>query len=103
MEKQENLELYTLRHSLAHVLAQAVQRLFPNVKLGFGPPIETGFYYDFDFGEKTLKEQDLKKIEKLMRKIISEKQDFTHQTINFNDAHNKINTIYLSLRGPERR
>jgi len=67
-------ELEKLRHSCSHVLAQAVKRLFPNVKLGIGPAIEDGFYYDFDNVE--FKEEDLEKIEKEMQKIIDENQKF---------------------------
>ncbi|MBF0198672.1 MAG: threonine--tRNA ligase [Planctomycetes bacterium] len=73
-EKEDNL--YKIRHSLAHVCAQAVQRNFPDVQFGFGPPTDDGFYYDFDFGETVLEEKDLKKIEKSMKKIISQNQDF---------------------------
>ena len=51
--------LYAVRHSLAHILAQAVEQKFPHVKLGFGPPTEHGFYYDFDFGPIPLAEDDL--------------------------------------------
>ena len=58
-----------LRHSTAHVMAQAVQELFPDAKLGIGPPIENGFYYDFDV-ETPFHPEDLEKIESRMRKII---------------------------------
>ena len=64
-----------LRHSTAHVLAQAVQDLFPDAKLGIGPPIENGFYYDFDV-ETPFVPEDLEKIETRMRKIIKENQRF---------------------------
>ena len=57
----ENSNLYKIRHSMAHVLAQAVQEVYPKVKLGFGPPIETGFYYDFDFTDEEFSESKLKK------------------------------------------
>lgn len=67
--------LYPLRHSLAHVLAQAVLELRPNTKLAFGPPIDTGCYYDFDF-ETPLTPDDFKSIEKGMRKIIGQRQPF---------------------------
>ena len=68
--------LYCIRHSLAHVLAQAVQINHPNVQFGFGPPTDEGFYYDFDFGETAIEEKDLKVIEKTMRKIIGQNQAF---------------------------
>ena len=64
-----------LRHSTAHVLAQAVQDLFPDAKLGIGPPVENGFYYDFDV-ETPFVPEDLEKIETRMRKIIKENQRF---------------------------
>ncbi|RLE89711.1 MAG: threonine--tRNA ligase, partial [Thermoprotei archaeon] len=62
----------TYWHTTAHVMAQAVKRLFPNAKLGIGPPIENGFYYDFDLGGYTFTEEDIAKIENEMSKIIKE-------------------------------
>jgi len=64
-------ELQTLRHSASHVMAQAVKRLFPDVKLAIGPAIDTGFYYDFDT-EHTFTPEDLEKIEAEMKKIAKE-------------------------------
>ena len=64
-------ELQTLRHSASHVMAQAVKRLFPDVKLAIGPAIDTGFYYDFD-SEHTFTAEDLEKIEAEMKKIAKE-------------------------------
>ncbi|MBI4343584.1 MAG: threonine--tRNA ligase [Candidatus Omnitrophica bacterium] len=69
--------LYPLRHSAAHVMAQAVRRLYPQVKLGIGPPIEDGFYYDLDLSEP-LTEEDLPKIEAEMAQIIKENHPFVH-------------------------
>src|SRR3989338_8656898 len=66
-------DLHRLRHSAAHVLAQAVKRLWPKTKLAIGPPIEEGFYYDID-PETPLTEEDLPKIEQEIEKII--KADF---------------------------
>ena len=63
------------RHSLSHILAQAVLQMFPEAKLGFGPPIEQGFYYDFEL-PRTLIPEDLKLLEEKMRAIIKEKQTF---------------------------
>jgi threonyl-tRNA synthetase len=71
----EQAGLYRIRHSLAHVLAQAVMEFRPGTKLGFGPPIENGFYYDFDLPEPITAE-DLPKLEKSMRRIIQAKQAF---------------------------
>lgn len=68
-------ELKQIRHSAAHVLAQAMQKLFPGVKLGTGPATATGFYYDFDIG-RTLSEEDLAAIEKECKRIITEGQEF---------------------------
>ncbi|RAL55516.1 threonine--tRNA ligase [Candidatus Gracilibacteria bacterium GN02-872] len=81
-------ELSTKKHSLAHIMAQAVKEYFPNAKLGIGPATEDGFYYDFDFGEDILTDADLKKIEKSMKKIISQKQEFIHFYVNYDEARN---------------
>ncbi len=69
-----------LRHSTAHVLAQAVQALFPEAKLGIGPPVENGFYYDFDV-ENPFVPEDLEKIESRMRKIVKENQRFQRRPV----------------------
>ncbi len=74
-----------LRHSTAHVMAQAVQELFPDAKLGIGPPIENGFYYDFDV-ETPFHPEDLAKIETRMRKIIKEGQRFSRRVTTDDDA-----------------
>ena len=57
------------RHTTSHIMAQAIKRLFPEVKLAIGPSIEDGFYYDIDLGDEVIKEEDLAKIEKEMKKI----------------------------------
>jgi threonyl-tRNA synthetase len=69
-----------LRHSSAHVMAQAVQELFPEAKLGIGPPIENGFYYDFDVKEP-FGPEDLKAIEQQMRKIVKQGQLFSRRPV----------------------
>ncbi len=69
-------QLYAMRHSLAHIMAAAVQRLWPEAKFGVGPVVENGFYYDIDLGETKISEQNFGKIEKTMRRIIAEGQDF---------------------------
>ena len=69
--------LAALRHSTAHVLAQAIKRLYPETKLAIGPSTENGFYYDFD-REPAFKDEDLPEIEKEMKKIIKEKLDITY-------------------------
>jgi threonyl-tRNA synthetase len=73
-------DLYKLRHSLAHVLAQAVQKLWPGTQLGIGPPIEYGCYYDFAFAQP-ISEEDFPRIEKEMRKIIAQGQTFEMETL----------------------
>ena len=70
--------LYKIRHSLAHVLAQAVMEIRSDAKLGFGPPVSTGFYYDFDL-ETPLTPEDLPELEKRMRKIIRSGQVFVRE------------------------
>lgn len=68
MNKPENVE--KMRHTLSHVLAAAVLELYPTTKLGIGPAIEDGFYYDMDFGTEKITEKDLERIEKKMRGIV---------------------------------
>jgi threonyl-tRNA synthetase len=90
-EKPRDEELYCIRHSLAHVMAQAIQKLYPGTLLGFGPPIEDGFYYDFLFPEDvTVSDSDLKRIEKEMRKIIGQKQEFVREDLPAEDALERI-------------
>lgn len=69
-------QLHAMRHSLAHITAQAVQHLWPEAKFGVGPVVENGFYYDIDLGETKLSEGDFKKIEKEMRTIINKDYPF---------------------------
>lgn len=71
-QDEESIEL--LRHSTAHVMAQAVQNIFPQAKIAIGPTIQDGFYYDFDIPDHTLSTDDLEKIEKEMERIAKEKQ-----------------------------
>ena len=66
---KENLELNTLNHSCAHLMAQAIKHLYPHAKFWVGPVIEEGFYYDIDLGNDVIKEEDFEKIEKEMKKI----------------------------------
>ena len=79
-------KLYAMRHSLAHIMAAAVQRLWPDAKFGVGPVVEHGFYYDIDLGETKISEQQFNKIEKIMRRIIAEKQDFVCTKCPIDDA-----------------
>ena len=73
-------QLEKIRHTASHVMAQAVLELFPDAKLAIGPAIEEGFYYDFDLGEKTFSDDDLKAIEKKMKQLIAQDQKMEHYT-----------------------
>jgi threonyl-tRNA synthetase len=77
--------LNVLRHSTAHVMAQAVQQVFANTRLGIGPPIRDGFYYDFE-PERPFTPEDLEKIESAMRKIVKDGQRFKRRVTNESDA-----------------
>lgn len=79
-------ELHAMRHSLAHIMAAAITRLWPDVKLGIGPVVEHGFYYDVDTGDKHIGEEHFKKIEKEMRKIVNEDQAFEQFDMTIEDA-----------------
>ncbi len=81
----EEDRIYKLRHSTAHVMAEAVLDMFPNGKLAFGPPIENGFYYDFDL-PRPLTPEDLEEIEKRMKEIIKGKYPFEHRDVSVAEA-----------------
>ncbi|MGW5683024.1 threonine--tRNA ligase [Nonomuraea sp. NPDC003754] len=78
-----------LRHSTAHVMAQAVQELFPEARLGIGPPVENGFYYDFDV-EQAFHPDDLKRIEKRMREIVKQGQLFARREVSDDAARAEL-------------
>ena len=79
-------ELHIKKHSLAHIMAQAVKEHFPNAKLWIWPATEDGFYYDFDFWNDVISDADLKKIEKSMKKSISQHQKFIHFYVDYDEA-----------------
>ncbi len=79
------MNLEALRHSTSHIMADAVKRIYPKAKLGIGPAIENGFYYDFDI-ETPLTPEDLRKIEQMMKKIIKENTEFVCQEIPKKEA-----------------
>ena len=81
--------LAVLRHSGAHVLAQAVQEVFKDAKLGIGPPIRDGFYYDFDV-EKPFTPEDLKAVEKVMQRIVKEGQTFRRRVVTDDEARTEL-------------
>ncbi|WP_344948497.1 threonine--tRNA ligase, partial [Sphaerisporangium flaviroseum] len=78
-----------LRHSTAHVMAQAVQEIFPGARLGIGPPVENGFYYDFDV-EQPFTPDDLKRIEKRMREIVKQGQTFSRRAVSDEAAREEL-------------
>ena len=84
--------LYKIRHSAAHVMAQAVLELYPEAKYAIGPPIENGFYYDFDLGAaqdgspRTFRPEDLEAIEKRMRQIIGGKHEYAYREVSAAEA-----------------
>src|SRR3954453_23041458 len=78
-----------IRHSTAHVLAQAVQDLFPGTRLGIGPPVENGFYYDFD-PERPFTLEDLQALEKRMQEIVKQGQHFSRREISDDDARAEL-------------
>lgn len=86
-------DLPTKKHSLAHIMAQAVKEYFPSAKLGMGPATDDGFYYDFDFCGETITDADLKKIEKSMKKIISGKQKFIYFAVNYDEAREILSVM----------
>lgn len=79
-------QLHAMRHSLAHITAAAVKRLWPDAKFGIGPVVENGFYYDIDLDEQKVSEGDFAKIEKVMKQIIAEKQVFERFTMPIDEA-----------------
>lgn len=81
-----NSEQQAMRHSLAHIMAQAVQHLWPQAKFGVGPAIDQGFYYDIDLGDVTISEADFGKIEKEMRRIIARDLPFTRRNVPVDEA-----------------
>ncbi len=77
---------YTFWHSSAHVLAEAIQELYPNAKFGIGPPIEDGFYYDIDFGDQTVGQDDLEEIEDKMIEMARKKSEFERVPVSKDEA-----------------
>lgn len=76
----------TFWHSSSHLMAEALELLYPGIKFGIGPSIETGFYYDVDTGDKSITEADLKKIEEKMLELAREKQHFVRQEVSKEEA-----------------
>ena len=83
---KENEELSILNHSCAHLMAQAVKHLFPHAKFWVGPVIEEGFYYDIDLGEDAIKDEDIEKIEKEMKKIVKDGKRIVRHELSREEA-----------------
>ena len=93
---EKNDRLYKIRHSAAHVLAQAVLDMFPESKLAFGPPVKDGFYYDFEL-PRSLTPEDLPILEKKMKKIQAQRQKFHGRTVDIDQAldfYNQMGQVY---------
>ncbi len=84
-EDYEKSQLYRIRHSTSHVMAEAVLEMFPDARVAIGPAIEDGFYYDFDL-PRSLTPEDLEVIEKRMKELIKAKEDFVYQEISADEA-----------------
>ena len=84
-EDYKESELYRVRHSTAHIMAEAVVEMFPEAEIAIGPPIEDGFYYDFDL-PRSLTPEDLEVIEVRMREIIAENHEFKKEVISASEA-----------------
>jgi threonyl-tRNA synthetase len=89
---QNKEQLFKIRHSAAHVMAQAVLELYPEAKIAIGPPTDTGFYYDFDLGKadsgqpRTFSPEDLERIEQRMREIVKGKHPFAYRQVSAEEA-----------------
>ena len=88
-DKDDPDALAVLRHSSAHLLAEAVRRLHPGVKIAIGPPIENGFYYDFEFPE-AISEEDLPKIEEEIRRELAEGREWSREEVSADEARKRF-------------
>jgi threonyl-tRNA synthetase len=86
MADNQQPDLHAMRHSLAHIMATALTRLYPGIALGVGPVVENGFYYDVDIKGKQLSEDDFAAIEAEMKKVIADNQPFERFTTSIDDA-----------------
>jgi threonyl-tRNA synthetase len=86
----------TMWHSSAHLMAEAIETLYPGVKFGIGPDIENGFYYDIDFGEYSISEKDFPKIEKKMQELARQKQKYIRKEVSKEEA-----VKYFTEKGDE--
>ena len=89
MQDRQNISLETMRHSGAHILAAAVKELWPEVKISIGPAIENGFYYDFDFGDEKVSDEDFNRIEKKMKHLVKQNLKFESFEVDIDEAMKK--------------
>ena len=89
-------ELHVLRHTAAHIMAQAIQHLYPHAKFAFGPATQNGFYYDVDLGDVKLANEDLEAIEKEMKKIVKQNLPIKAFTLPRDEA-----IAYMAERGAD--
>ena len=87
---KENEELNVLNHSCAHMMAQAIKHLYPHAKFWVGPVVEEGFYYDIDLGDDVIRDEDLPKIEKEMKKLAKDGKRIVRHEISREEALTKI-------------
>ncbi len=97
MAKDNDEKLQRIRHSMAHVMAEAVLQMFPDAKTAIGPAIDTGFYYDFDF-PRQLVSDDLDEISERMKRIIKEQKDFVRKVISREEAQELFKDQYYKLK-----
>ena len=97
--QNNNDNLSNLRHSCAHLLAAAVMELWPHAKRTIGPAIEDGFYYDFDFGDTKISEDDFPQIEEKMKTLVKEWKEFRRKEVSKEEAlsHNQGNEYKKEL------
>jgi len=88
-DKDDPDALYVLRHSTAHLLAEAVRRLYPGVKIAIGPPVENGFYYDFEFPEP-IREEELERIEAEIARALAEGRSWEREEISAAEARQRF-------------
>ena len=93
-ECPQDQELHVIRHTAAHIMAQAIKRLYPQADFAFGPATENGFYYDVDLGDQKLSDEDLANIEKEMRNISS----IHHHILSGSELSLKFNKLFSNYR-----
>ena len=91
------MNLETKRHSLAHIMAQAVISIYPEAKVAIWPDTDDGFYYDFDFGDISITDENLKEIEKKMKNIVKQNQKFEQFYLPIDEAIEKMSEVFKTL------